>query len=443
MMIPNAETNRTPKAAILAIGFGTSLTMWGVAYVCRLPAVIAPSWLVMIAMLICLWIGGFVAGRHTAGGVRAGLSCGMLTAIINLLVLGSLLAGEETNRVVPSALWWVPGSILVSALLASLGATMGARFPRAGWPELDWTSAFARVAVVATFLLLIVGGLVTSKEAGLAVVDWPNSYGYNMFLYPLAKMTGGIYYEHAHRLFGTLVGLTTLVLAIHLWVTPNPNGLRALATVGFLTVVVQGILGGLRVTGGFTMSNAPEEMAPSTELAAIHGIVGQVFLGIMVAIAVVASKSWKTSQVGTNPSSPGVDRVLAILLLVVLFLQVGSGSIVRHTYVGIMVHIALAVLVLMLAAVAGARAWGPQNHHPILQRTGRLVIIVTGLQLVLGLLAFSATHGRPIPSAPTAFDVLATTAHQAGGAVVVACAVAFMLWTQRVAALSDGQLPSR
>ena len=78
---------------------------------------------------------------------------------------------------------------------------------------LGFTAVHANVTVAATFLLVVAGGLVTSNEAGLAVVDWPNSFGYNMFLYPLAKMTGGIYYEHAHRLYGSLVGLTTIVLA--------------------------------------------------------------------------------------------------------------------------------------------------------------------------------------------------------------------------------------
>ena len=68
-------------------------------------------------------------------------------------------------------------------------------------------------AVMATLFLLIAGGLVTSAREGLAVVDWPNSFGYNMFLYPPSRMTGGIYYERAHRLFGSLVGLTVLVLA--------------------------------------------------------------------------------------------------------------------------------------------------------------------------------------------------------------------------------------
>ena len=126
-----------------------------------------------------------------------------------------------------------------------------------------WTALFSKVGVAATFLLVVAGGLVTSNEAGLAVVDWPNSFGSNMFLFPLARMTGGIYYEHAHRLFGALVGLTTIVLAVRLWRYDNRGWLKRLSLVAVVLVIVQGSLGGLRVTGGFTMSTSEADMAPT------------------------------------------------------------------------------------------------------------------------------------------------------------------------------------
>ena len=95
--------------------------------------------------------------------------------------------------------------------------------------------------------LLAVGGLVTSAEAGLAVVDWPNSFGYNMFLYPLARMTGGVYYEHAHRLLGSLVGLSTLVLALQLQSSERRGWVRGL---GWLTLgAVEPVAGKDRAVG--------------------------------------------------------------------------------------------------------------------------------------------------------------------------------------------------
>ena len=69
-----------------------------------------------------------------------------------------------------------------------------------------WPHRLAVLTTAATFLLILAGGVVTNTGTGMAVPDWPTTFGYNMFLYPLSRMTGGVYYEHAHRLFGSLVG---------------------------------------------------------------------------------------------------------------------------------------------------------------------------------------------------------------------------------------------
>src|SRR5512142_2530194 len=80
-----------------------------------------------------------------------------------------------------------------------------------------WPHRLAVVLAWATFPLLFIGGLVTSTGAGLAVPDWPTTFGYNMFLYPWSKMVGGILYEHSHRLVASSVGILTVALAAVLW----------------------------------------------------------------------------------------------------------------------------------------------------------------------------------------------------------------------------------
>src|SRR5206468_11080712 len=64
-----------------------------------------------------------------------------------------------------------------------------------------WLDRFAWLTAGATFLLLGLGGLVTSHEAGLAVPDWPTTYGYNMFLFPLHLWQGNIFW-----LYGGICG---------------------------------------------------------------------------------------------------------------------------------------------------------------------------------------------------------------------------------------------
>ena len=82
--------------------------------------------------------------------------------------------------------------------------------------------ALALLTAIATFPLICMGGLVTSHHAGMSVPDWPNSYGYNMFLFPPRLWIGGIFYEHTHRLMGTVVGFLSILLVLAPGVSP-PN----------------------------------------------------------------------------------------------------------------------------------------------------------------------------------------------------------------------------
>jgi cytochrome c oxidase assembly protein subunit 15 len=136
-------------------------------------------------------------------------------------------------------------------------------------------------------VLLITGGLVTGLEEGLAVPDWPNTFGHNMLLYPISEMKGGVYYEHVHRLFGTLVGLTTLVLAALAWANRAPSSIRWGATALLAAVTLQGLMGGMRVTGAITLSQASEDLAPSITFAVMHGVFGQAVLAVRAGRGIV------------------------------------------------------------------------------------------------------------------------------------------------------------
>ncbi len=419
---------------ILALGFGTTVAMWGIGYVFRLPSLVAPAWLLVLAMLGCLFAGGYVAGCRTPRGWKGGLGVGLLASALNLLILGSVLSGEEPNRVVPTALLWIPGSLIVGALLGTVGGAAGSRAGRAApLPKGDpyWLGLFARVGVVATFLLIVIGGVVTSQEAGLAVVDWPNSFGYNMFLYPLSKMSGGIYYEHAHRLFGSLVGLTTLVLAVHLWRYDRRGWIKGLGAAALALVIFQGILGGLRVTGRFTLSTSQEDVAPNLFLAVVHGVVGQVFFGLLVAVAAVASKTWIQGRGLELHRAAQTDRGLSGILVGLLVIQLVLGAIQRHLMRGLQIHITLGILVAVLAVACGVRAWGMYGNHPVLPRIGKWLLAAITVQVLLGLGALVVIGLYPPGGEVAPIQVLVTTAHQGVGAFLLACAVLLLVWQSK------------
>jgi cytochrome c oxidase assembly protein subunit 15 len=412
----------------LVLGYGTALAMWIAGFVGRLPAVSAPSWILGPLLVGVLLGGGVLAGR-SAGGARAGAATGAVASLVNLLVLGSLLGAGTPNRLVPSAALWIPGSILSGALVGAAGGAIGGR--RAARPDANWVGTFAKIAALATFVLVTLGGIVTSQEAGLAVVDWPNSYGYNMFLYPLSRMVGGIFYEHAHRLFGSLVGLGTLALAILLFRSDARGPVRAAGAAAVLLVVLQGVLGGLRVTGHFTWSDSPEITRPSLALAMVHGVTGQVFLALMVAIAAFTSRSWRDLAPATTPAA-STDRALSGALLGALGIQLLLGVRVRHTGEGTMVHMAFAVVVLALAVTVSARMLGKYDDVSVLRKIGGALIGHAGTQVVLGFLSFVAVGRRGDLASPPGWEVAVTTAHQAFGALLLANATLAFVWIRRL-----------
>ncbi len=424
------------RGETLALGFGISVAMWFLGYVCRMPPAAVPSWVLGAGLLGCILAGGFLAGRLSDAAWRAGLAAGLVSSLINLLILGSLLGGARPNQVAPSALWWLPGSLVLGAALGALGAVAGAATRPQPARAPTWTSVFANVAASATLLQLVVGGIVTGAAAGLAVVDWPNSFGYNMFLYPLSRMTGGVYYEHAHRLFGSLVGLATLVLAFHLLRVERRAWVKSLGLLALAVVIVQGILGGLRVTGTFTLSTSRAAMEPSMTLAIVHGVLGPAFFGLMVALAVFVSPTWTGERAPTATRSAGAERVLGNLVVAAVFIQLVLGAIQRHLARGLLVHITFAVVVLTLAAVYGARLWGLYGSQPLLQRLGRLLAAVAVIQVILGIMAVFAVQSGVAVAPPAAWQVLLTTAHQGGGSVLLGCAVAAALWPRRLLAES-------
>src|SRR5207237_2794410 len=133
----------------------------------------------------------------------------------------------------------------------------------------------ALATLAATCVLILLGGLVTSTGAALAVPDWPSTLGYNMLLFPWSRMVGGILYEHSHRLMGALVGLLTLALAGALW--REGGGLRRLGLIAMAAVIAQGALGGLRV------------VLLEDTLAIFHGCVPQAFLPLVALVALLTA----------------------------------------------------------------------------------------------------------------------------------------------------------
>jgi len=181
-----------------------------------------------------------------------------------------------------------------------------------------WLHRFAVGVSCSTFLLVIAGGLVTSTDSGLAVPDWPLSYGQLM-----PPMVGGIFYEHGHRLVAAAVGLLTMILAIWLWRADDRSWVRTLGWVALAAVTFQGVLGGLTVL--FLLP---------TPISVLHATLAQSFFCLTIILALVTAPSWGSYK-PVEKSVVNTTRAMAIASVAAVFVQLVLGAIMRHTQSGL------------------------------------------------------------------------------------------------------------
>src|SRR3954464_13858094 len=180
-----------------------------------------------------------------------------------------------------------------------------------------WLHRFALCTSIATLFLIWSGGMATSKGVGLAVPDWPTSFGYNMFLFPVSKWIGGIFFEHTHRLIASTVGFLTIILAVWLWFSEPRRWVRMLGVTAVGAVIFQGVLGGLRVT------------MLKDEIGIFHACLAQAFFGLVVITALVTSRVWRAPVMIVSKKNL---RTIAVMTTALIYLQLALGATMRHQH---------------------------------------------------------------------------------------------------------------
>ncbi len=278
---------------------------------------------------------------------------------------------------------------------------------------------FAVLLAACTFLLVIAGGLVTSTGSGLAVPDWPLSFGQ---VFP--RMEGGVLYEHGHRLVATGVGVLTIVLAV--WTArKEPRApVRALGWGMLAVVVVQGLLGGATV-----LLRLPDAVSIA------HAGVAQVFFSLTVIMAAVTAPVFERRP-APGAGAPRSAHGPAIATVVAIYLQILLGAVVRHTGAGLAIpdfplafgrlippfetplvawhfaHRLGAVAVLAMVAWTTARVVSAHRGDRWLTGPAVLMPAIVAAQVLLGGLVIWTRRA-----------VTPTTAHVALGALLLVVAV--------------------
>ncbi len=187
-----------------------------------------------------------------------------------------------------------------------------------------WLHRFACLTAVVTLVLVGIGGLVTSHEAGMSVPDWPTTYGYNMFFFPISKWVGGIFWEHSHRLAASATGFLTVILAVWLWVKESRAGVRWLGVIAVFAVVLQGVLGGLRV------------VLYKDQIGIFHAALAQLFLVVVCALALFTSRWWRDIEIAfPRTIDRGGVRNLVLIATLFIFAQLIIGATMRHQHAGL------------------------------------------------------------------------------------------------------------
>lgn len=288
----------------------------------------------------------------------------------------------------------------------------------------------ARATALVTLILLVAGGLVTSKGAGMAVPDWPTSFGYNMFTFPISHWIGPVAFEHMHRLLGSTVGLLTVALAVTVWRTDGRRWMRMLAVVAVVAVIVQGVLGGLRVIQNATL------------LALVHGSFAHGFFALMIAMALSTTRLWEEAFASPIPRERAEGlRGLAVAAAVLIYGQILLGARLRHLSGSVMLHLLGAVLVVTAVVAARQRIATAAPRSPA-ARMAFVLQHMIWLQLLLGFIAYFAKMKAPIPAFAPWPAVLLTVAHQVNGALVFATSTSTALLVFRATAANAGAQPA-
>ena len=360
-----------------------------------------------------------------------------------------------------------------------------------------WLHRIAVLTAVMTFILICMGGLVTSTDSGLAVPDWPTTFGYNMFLYPLSKTVSGflfsvdptlqtdldegnlsenlrsalesneisisenavisteeeggrwrltdsenertytliksdarldvyvhgVLYEHTHRLIGSIVGVLTILLLVAIWAKDDRRWLLLLGAIALLAVIVQGVMGGLRVTH---LSRA---------LAIVHACFAQVFFGLTASLVLFTSRGWL--QIWQRIEDVGASRLrrLSGITLVLIYVQFIFGAILRHTGTRLDAHLLFAALVTIHVFLLSGRVLSDYLGY---LRLVRPVLVLSGLlavQLVLGGAAYVAEFTSVGEVVSSSMSVIITTAHVAIGALMLVMSVVVTVSVYRLTSL--------
>ena len=456
---PSKTSGSVTRSAALAVGFGSAIVSWVIAWILHLPAIDASAKVSLPIIIIALVLAtaGLLRACPPAQRLRVGLLGGLVTGLVNLLIVSSVAVkqpestdamAQYANQFNDQAFIIIPAAVIACVIAGAIGALLAKGGKGQATTARHWLARFAVVTVFIYLPLIAVGGAVTSAEAGMAVPDSVTSYGAISVLFPFELMAEPrIFLEHSHRLFGTLAGLTTIALMLSVLASKTSKTSKILAVLLLVFVCFQGYMGAMRVS------------EISLPIAIAHGIFGQIVFTLAGVLAATLSIAWRdlAPDAERQASAKRAVKVAAITMPAML-IQLVLGAASRHlahtdppsagTGHARLTHAAFAFVVLILVIVLGALCMRIARSGlglGLLKKLGGSIHGVVTFQFLLGWAALglvaTARDHRTIPLAdqlqaapPIRLgETLVTTAHQATGAILLLLVVVAGVWVFKLA----------
>lgn len=292
-------------------------------------------------------------------------------------------------------------------------------------PYNPWHHRVSVFIAFLTFIVIVMGALVTSEDAGLSVPDWPTSYDHILRLPP---WVGGIVYEHSHRMIAGATGILTIILAFWTLFGDRRRWIKVLGFAALATIIMQIVLGGITVL---------HFLPPAVSTA--HSAVGQTFFCIAVAIAIFTGRKWVEAHPAPvdDQGHPKVF-VLCLYSIGILYVQLVLGGMFRHHGMSWWPHVLNAVAVALILTWTAVRALVEFPKIEAIRRPAMLVLFILVLQLMLGFAAF-LTRIVWVGEQANNTMVFTTVAHTSVGALLLATASVLTIQVWRHIAVPQTQ----
>jgi cytochrome c oxidase assembly protein subunit 15 len=300
---------------------------------------------------------------------------------------------------------------------------------------------FTILFAVCVFLLIVAGALVTSNNAGLAVPDWPTSFG---SLYKIPPMVGGIKYEHGHRMLAEFAGFLTIVFAVWTQMKDPRPWMKKLGWTALVLVIIQGIFGGLTV----------KHLLP-WYVSTIHGMVAQTFFSLSMLLVIFNGRRWTETIPTPTQQKSGFDlRQLSWLVVAAVYMQLFFGAAFRHSATWKIAsndfvfpfkfHVYGAVIATIILFWVAIRAMTGYSEIKPIRGMGIAILALLLIQVSLGITSYfvRVLNGRDV-TAPTAAMVAVTVAHVAVGALLLAHCFMLAVQARRYLAPVTAQVSSQ